>query len=59
MFFCQECGHESNDQGVFCKKCFVKLIKPVKKPTDEKKPEDNAGLVDRQFKGSEFLDDTV
>ena len=54
MFHCQECGHESNDQGVFCKKCFVKLIKPkdMDKKSDNPEP-----LIDRKIKGAEFLDE--
>jgi len=57
MFFCQECGHESNDQGVFCKKCFVKLIKPVKDKTSDQKPDNPIPLIDKKIKGAEFLDD--
>jgi hypothetical protein len=57
MIHCQECGHESNDQGVFCKKCFVKLIKPVKDKALEKKPDNSEPLVDKKIKGAEFLDE--
>ena len=56
MLICHECGQENGDQGVFCKRCFIKMKKPAKENGTEKKPE-NTSIIDKHLKGAEFLDD--
>ena len=56
MIQCQECGHDNNDQGIFCKKCYIKLKKAINPQVLSKKEEDASLMIDKKIKGSEFLD---